>query len=997
MTRGMLLSLVKDTLRIATGTLDSRRREVQAMTEDSSPLLGRQHELVELEQALTQACAGEGRLILLAGGAGSGKSRLLETCVAGSNIYVLSGTATEPTAPPYGPIVMALRSALRVMPDAVVGCGSLAQHLGLILPELGTPTPTTRETLIEAIRCLIVSMTYKSPVMLVLDDLQWSDNATLELLPFLAASCAHERLLILGAYRNDEIPRGHPIRRLRNDLRRARVLHEIVLEPLDEVTATALATRIVGYPLTPSVAAALIARAEGIPLFVEELASALRTAGSTLAHQPGAINGEPMLEAHPPIPDTLRDALLLRLDSLPEPALRLLELATVIGSEIDLTLLEKLADNLDGIETLLARGVWIEVAPGHIAFRHALAREAIYNDISWVRRRTLHHDVAALLEVDSASPQMIAKHWLAAREPARACVAWGAAAREAAAMFAYRDAAAAAQCALELWPEDTENTVLRLQLLDQLGRYAQLCGMLPEAVRAWREAATGWRDIGELGASAEAERNLANANELQGHWERVLTARQSAADAFAATGRHAEAAIELLSAAAHLRSAARFHGALELLSTAAEEAKRAGRGDLQSRIAGLEGNVLARMGQGDEGLERVRKALAHALELNDAGAAAEVYQRLADSLEHVGDYAGAQDTYLTAFAFCQTNAISANAQLCIACLTVVLRQTGEWERAMKLCREVLASEHSSLHSRAVAEGMLGTLYGLCGRPRRAEPLLTEAAALARKIELAAMELLTAWGLAQIADIRGHNDIAAEHCQDILRRWEQVEECHYAVPALRWAATFFASTRATTQIRACINALAQIASRSGQAETLSALAHALGEHALLDGDTGQAVQQFDQALDLLRDVNVPYCRALTEWRVGAAHVAFNRTDTGILHLKSAYRTASKLGARPLAVRISHTLREIGTADIAPNRRLNRVPLAAVKMTRRQLEILQHVACGRTSAEIAHLLFLSPRTVEMHVGNILATLDSRSRAEAVRRAADLGLLDSPHQLP
>jgi DNA-binding CsgD family transcriptional regulator/tetratricopeptide (TPR) repeat protein len=963
------------------------------MMENSPPLLGRRRERAELEQALAAASAGEGRIVLLAGGAGSGKSRLLEECVTRSNVCVLSGTATEPTAPPYGPIVMALRSMLHVMPEAIAGCGPLARHLALILPEMGTPPPTTtHESFIEAIRSVIVSMTRKSPVVLVLDDLQWGDNATLELLPSLASSCAHERLLILGAYRNDEIPRGHPMRRLRNDLRRARTLHEIVLEPLDETTAIALAARIVGHPLAPSVAAALVKRAEGVPLFIEELASAVGTAGRSQLHQGGDSGGEQMLDIDPSIPDTLRDALLLRLDSLPEPASRLLELAAVIGREIDVTLLEKLAVNLDGIEILLAQGVLIEGAPGNIMFRHALTREAIYGATSWIRRRTLHRNIAVLLENESASPQMVAEHWLAAKEPERACVAWGAAARRAAAIFAYRDAVAAAQCALKLWPEDAEKTVLQLQLLDQLGHYAQLCGMLPEAIRAWREAATGWRDIGELAASAEAERNLANANELQGHWERVLVARQSAADVFAATGRHAEAAVELLAAAAHLRSAARFHGALELLSTAAEEAKRATRVDLQARIAGLEGNVLARMGQGDEGLSRVRKALACALELNDAGAAAEVYQRLADSLEHVGNYAGAQDTYMTAFAFCQTNAIVATAQLCIACLTVVLRQTGEWERAMKLCREVLASEHSSLHSRVVAEGMLGALYGLCGRPRRAQPLLTEAAALARKIELAAMELLTAWGLAQIADLNGNNDIAVEHCQDILRRWEQVEECHYAVPALRWAATFFASTRATTQVRVCINALTQIASRSGQAETLSALAHALGEHALLDGDTPQAVQQFGQALDLLRDVNVPYCRALTEWRAGVAHVAFNQADIGILHLKSAYRTARKLGARPLAMRISHTLREIDTAGSAHMRRPTPVQLDTVKLTRRQLEILQHVACGRTNAEIARLLFLSPRTVEMHVGNILAALDSRSRAGAVRRAAELGLLGS-----
>src|SRR6185436_408000 len=180
---------------------------------------------------------------------------------------------------------------------------------------------------------------------------------------------------------------------------------------------------------------------------------------------------------------------------------------------------------------------------------------------------------------------------------------------------------------------------------------------------------------------------------------------------------------------------------LDILSIATEEAVQADRPDLHARIIGMEGSVRARMGQSRDGLVLVQRGLALALEHNLASAAAEIYQRLADALEHAGDYAGAKETYLTAFDFCQANAIPATAQLCVACLTVVLRQTGEWERAMTLCREVLTSQYSSTHARAVSSCMLGSLYVLRGQPRHAQPLLLESAALARQIELAAMELL----------------------------------------------------------------------------------------------------------------------------------------------------------------------------------------------------------------------------------------------------------------
>ncbi len=958
------------------------------MTQIDRELIGRQCEQAELKQALaaTHQCAGG--IVLLAGAAGLGKTRLLESCLNHSGLLALKGQTSEIATPPYGPVAAALRAYLRVHPGGLAGSGPLASYLALLLPELGPPPDhTDPAALVEAICRVFATIARDTPAVLILDDLQWADNATLELLPTLASALAQERLLIVGTYRNDEIGRGHPLRRLRNDLRRARLLREIVIEPLDQADTTTLATRILGQPPGPALAGAIYEHTEGVPLFVEELAGALALCGRL---RPSDAGIELVPGTHLPIPDTLRDAVLLRLDGLPDPALRLLHLAAVAGRAFDLALVMELAGSTDGFDALLEHGLLVELEPGRAAFRHALTREAIYGDISWVRRRALHRQIAEHLQALGTAPQAIAQHWLAAKEPDRARAALLLAARNACAIHAYRDATEATQHALELWPDGVDDA-RRLDVLDQLGQCAQLCGLLPEAARAWREVADGRRQTGDLRACAETERQLANVAELQGHWERALAAREAAAEAFAASDLPAEAAAERLSSAAHLRSAGRYRTALDLLSTATKEAVQAGRPDLLARIMGQEGSVRARMGQTPEGLALVQHGLALALEHNQASAAAEIYQRLADALEHAGDYKSAKETYLAAFDFCQTNAIPATAQLCVACLTVVLRQTGEWERAMILCREVLASQHSSLHARAVASCMLGSLYVQRGQLRHAQPLLLEAAALAHQIELAAGELLASWGLALLDDLNGAYDTAAERCRFILGFWEQIEDVHYAVPALRWAVSFFAITNADADARACANALARIASAHGQPEALSALAHALGEIALLDGDPQQAVHQFRQALDLLRDVAIPYCHASTQLRAGMACAAADQRAAAIAHLANAYRTARKLGARPLATRSAQALAALGEPI---SERLGQGAAGRFRsgdLTRRQREILQLVAQGQTNAEIAHTLVLSSRTVEMHVANILAILDSRSRAEAVRRATELELLD------
>jgi DNA-binding NarL/FixJ family response regulator len=288
--------------------------------------------------------------------------------------------------------------------------------------------------------------------------------------------------------------------------------------------------------------------------------------------------------------------------------------------------------------------------------------------------------------------------------------------------------------------------------------------------------------------------------------------------------------------------------------------------------------------------------------------------------------------------------------------------------------------------------MLGGLYALRGQAGRAGPLLIEAVALGQQIELVAAELLATWGLALLDELSGAYDLAAERCHVILRRWEQSEDEHFVVPALRWAVSFFARTNAEASARSCANALARIAAATAQPEALSALAHALGEIALLDGDPPQAVQQFRQALDLLREVTVPYCHASTQLRAGVACTAANQPEAAAGHLTNAYRTARKLGARPLATHIAQALEALGEPV---TERLGSGAAARFRsgdLTRRQREILQLVALGQTNAEIARTLTLSRRTVEMHVANILATLDSRSRADAVRRATELGLLDT-----
>jgi DNA-binding CsgD family transcriptional regulator len=959
---------------------------------DGGGLIGRERERVELDRALAAAASGRGGLLLLAGEAGVGKTSLAEEAVRESGLRLLYGEAGPEAALPYGPVSAVLRSYLRSTAGGsgeLLADGALDPHLALLLPQLGpAPDAGDRVTLFEVLRAAFAMIARNVPTVLFFDDLQWADQATLEILPPLAGALAGEPLLILGAYRNDEIPRGHPLRRMRTELRRLRRLHEVTVEPLDRAATAALAARVVGGDPGARLADVLYDRTQGIPFFVEELATAL-VDGDRVRRGPAGI--DLVGEDEAPLPDTVRDAVLLRAGVLSEPARRALDIAAVAGLTVTLDAFRELAGSTDGIEEAIEHGFMIASGDGQAAFRHALTREALYGDISAGRRRELHRRMAEHLAARTAAAGLVAEHWLGAREPDRARESLVAAAEESTRVHAYRDAAGMLRRALELWPAAEEET--RLAVLGRLAECAAVSGELAEAARSWRDAAEGYRLRSDLRRAAEAERRLAVIYDMQGAWERALATRQDAADAFAACGLAGDAAAERLAAAAQLQVAGSFSVALELTATALAEAEQAGQTGMQARALGLEGLIRARQGHPEAGIARARAGLTLALDHNLVGPAVEIYQQLGLALEHGGDYEGARQTFASAISYCEQQGEPAGMHVCVACMAGLRFFTGELDDAIRISRQVLSSGQAPPAARATAATVAGAAYAMRGASRNARLLLAEGAALARQHRRFGPEIVSAWGLAQLYALEGAHEAATEQCHFVLSRWQQSEDLHYVISPLRWAATYFATRGAGADVRACAQVLATISAQTGHTGARSALAHALGEVALQDGDARLAADQFDQALVLLHELEQPFERAFTQWRAGVALAAAGEYEPAVERLTAAYRRAQKLGARPLADEAAQGLAALGDES---TRRLGKRAAQQLRhggLSQREVEVLRLIAVGRTNREIAQELFLSPRTVDMHVRNLLAKLGCRSRAEAAHKASSLNVLATP----
>ena len=505
-------------------------------------LIGREHEVREL-RAAASAARRRGGLVLVAGDAGIGKTALVERAIDRRMPVVLRGAARISGTAPFGPLIAALRShprwpaiAADVVP--VPGVPDVARDvISSLFGELA-PSPDARATgdsdaTRDALGRLVLELARIEPLAIILDDLQRADHATIDALPGLARLAAREPFLVVGMYRTDEMPRSSPVRRLRVELRRDGRLNEIVLGPLDAESTVALAARTLGARPDDRLARRLFDLSQGLPLFVEELSAAL-LADEAVVVVDGVAT---LVHEGLPIPETLRDSILIRADGMAPADREALATAALLGDEVDATLVDELAGGNEAWRRAgTERGILVTHGDGSVAFRHGLVREVLLDDLPSSEQRTQHRRIAEILAVRGAEPLVVAEHWLRAGEAREAVALLVVAAEASCQVYAYRDAANAYRRALD---EDRGTLASPVDVLERLAGCLELSEGLAEAARTWETAAAARAAGGRPDLAAEAQRRRARVLEVQGRWARAIEARLAAVTAFEAAGRPA--------------------------------------------------------------------------------------------------------------------------------------------------------------------------------------------------------------------------------------------------------------------------------------------------------------------------------------------------------------------------------------------------------------------------------------------------------------------------
>jgi DNA-binding CsgD family transcriptional regulator/tetratricopeptide (TPR) repeat protein len=982
----------------------------------ASRFVGREGELAELERTLLGTVPEDlPAVYFIAGESGVGKTRLLRELIGkaeAGGARVLGGTSIElgEDELPYAPLVAMLRPLHRSCEPVLheLSEGTRAE-LARLNPEIGAPSAEpesergeAQRRLFDAILELVSRLGEEGPVVLWIEDIHWADRSTRAFLRFLSASLDDERVLVAATYRSDELHRRHPLRPLLAELERMPRARRIELERFDRRELAQQLGDILGEVPLGDVVERLYGRSDGNPLFTEELVAA-------------GVDGRGSL------PPSLREALLLRVERLSPLSQRLLRVLAV-AVQADQELLTEaepagIAEVSAAMHETIETQIVVTLESGRFAFRHALLREVLYDDLLPGERAELHLTLAGALERlrggnDSAwLTTGIAHHYFASGDQPRALKAALEAADAVRSLHAYGEASALLDRAIELWARVPDPQLVtgidEGELLGMAGRVHYLAGEEAIGAKLYERA------IAATGEDADPERladlltALARCQWFMGQAERSRESQRRGLELLAEQADSPARARLLAQQVRFLLLQGRYREVCEAAPEALDAAERLGLDSEYSGILNRLGCALFALGREEEARKRLTEAIAVAERTDISDDLATAYLNFADSLHLAGNAEEAREIATRGVERVQgmTSARAGGSTRALRFIHLNLAEIhfdlGEWERAdddLRSAGDVIqgvAWAHANLR-RAQIGLARGQIEGVSEMLEEAEEVLAgalEPQYIALQAALQA-ELATRQGdleRARAATARGLDRI--QFCSEDSIRIALVAGAGLAVEAeiavrardLGEAEEEQAALDRARSLAAMVNAAAEEAPGRPVEAALSAVAQA---------ELARASDEDDPALwsataDAWAQLDRPYPIAIARWRQAQASLGRADRDAAAVALAQAAEIAQRLGAgwlageaEGLAARARLSLRPTGEDEPEGHE----TPFG---LTPRELQVLELVASGATNREIGERLFMAEKTASVHVSRILTKLDVRGRTEAAAVAHRHGI--------
>jgi DNA-binding CsgD family transcriptional regulator/tetratricopeptide (TPR) repeat protein len=987
----------------------------------SPVFVGRSGELAVLDQALAAAADGQPGLALVGGEAGVGKTRLVEEFTAraaDAGFVVLVGHCIELGADglPLAPLVDALRALARgrTTDELAELFGPTRRGLARLLPELDpdiAAPPIDRDggqaaQLLELVLALVTRLSADRPLLLVIEDLHWADQSTLELVAFLVRSMRDVPVLLVATYRSDELHRRHPLRPLLTGWERVRSVRRIDLPRFDRAEVGAQLDAILSRTPGPELVDVIFDRSGGNAFLVEELAGTVQSGGDPTD-----------------LPPSLRDVLLSRLDSLTEPARRLVRTAAVSGRSVAEQLLAAVAGVegpalFDALREAVESHLLVVDETGHgYAFRHALARDAVYDDMLPGERVHLHmaygevlSTAPHLVEDAAALPAILAFHWYAALDLPRALAASVDAARQAMSRYAPVEAQRHLERALEIWPrvpDAAERTGLDLVEVTRLAANAAYdAGAMDRSILLYDQALSGLSaDSDPVRRALLLVRKARALGDAAG--ERTDDASHREAMSLLPAGETTQAhAIVFASLSRYQMRIGAMQASIETAERARDAARLVGARIEEADAAATLGIARAYLGDAEGGVQALRDGVELALE-HDVLTGLRGLINLSDVLGMLGRHTEAVDAARKGLELATDvgMARSMGAYL-IGNMGEALLRLGRWDEIPELIANSLAGDPQGVFA-ATLYLIRAELQVLQGRYDDA----TADARATRRLIGGSNDTQFAQSLAYIEatlEYRRGDDDRARGILVAALRGTDVDGFtpRYAWPLL-WLgmrieadAAVLARDRhepgppATSTQEMFIEHADQLTATTAPERARRELF--LAEQARSKG-VGE-VEAWTAGVAACRDAGEPPITAYASFRLAEAACAAGDRAAAAAAARESASIADRLGMEPISAEVRALARRARLAlddEPAASEPATEEPdrLAPFGLTEREREVLLLLAAGRSNPEIAQLLLISPMTASVKVSKILAKRGVRGRVDAAAVAHRLGILSEP----
>ena len=870
--------------------------------------------------------------------------------------------------------------------------------------------------LLELVLGLLVRLSATRPVMFVIEDLHWADQSTLDLTAFLVRSLRDAGVLLLATYRSDELHRRHPLRPLLAGWERARSAERVELRRFDRGEVTAQLAAILGDDPAPGVADVVFDRSGGNAYLVEELA--------------GAVRGDGDLADLPP---SLRDVLLSRVDGLSADAQRLLRTASAAGGTVPDRLLAEVA-GFGETELFAALREAVEnhlllVDPdgrGYV-FRHALTRDAVYEDMLPGERVRLHAAYGAALARDpglagdrAALPAALAHHWYAALDLPQALPAAIDAANHAMACYAPAEALRHLERALEVWPrvkdagqrtglDRVEVSQLAAQAAYRSGAVNRSESLLADALAGLPPGFDPVRKALLLERYAQAQRYAGRGTEAAASLEQAL----ALLPAGQTTRVHAVVLAALAALVSSLKAGTELEACAEAARRAVAAARAAGAQDLEAQVAITLGKATSYLGSAEAGLGSLRSGVRLALDLDIPVTALRGYINLSDVLGLLGRHREAAQAASEGLELAVRAGLTRTSfSFLIANQAESLLRLGQCAETDRLTAQALSAQPEGLYGtalfklRAELAAMRGRYDDAAGELEAGRRAMGDTTDVQFTQPIRYVEAMIALGRGDLpaardavaAGLAGGTPRAVRYAWPLVWLGMRVEADEATRCRDRREEVPAQSAHRCAELARTAAQLATPAPpwRGYQALVSAEHARAAGaEHARAAG-TDQAAA-WSQAATAWQDAEEPYPLAYALLRLAEAHCAAGERQRAAEPVQQAHALAARIGAAPIAAEAAALARRARLSldpaiapreEPAPRAEEPADELARFGLTEREREVLLLVAAGRSNPEIAQALFISAKTASVHVSNILAKLGVRGRVEAAAVVHRLG---------